>query len=186
MAAKKTAVKKKAAKKRKSAYVKKALPKKNIEGLEAIEENKVLNEEKGYKYHPSFCEMAGKLAKLGAIDEDFADFFNVNRSTIHRWRVRHPAFKKAIELSKEMANELVERSLFQRAIGYSHPEVRMFQHEGKIIKEETIKHYPPDTHAVKFWLYNREPDIWREKVDHEMTGKDGQSLIPSEIKVIYE
>jgi hypothetical protein len=38
------------------------------------------------------------------------------------------------------------------------------------------KYYPPDTTAAIFWLKNRQKDKWRDKVDHELTGKDGGAI----------
>jgi hypothetical protein len=32
------------------------------------------------------------------------------------------------------------------------------------------KYYPPDTTACIFWLKNRKPDEWRDKLDHEVGG----------------
>ncbi len=46
-------------------------------------------------------------------------------------------------------------------------------HEGKPVIVPTVKHYPPDTTACIFWLKNRQRDRWRDKQDHEHTGKDG-------------
>lgn len=39
-----------------------------------------------------------------------------------------------------------------------------------------LKYYPPDTTAAIFWLKNRQKDKWRDKVDHELTGKDGGAI----------
>lgn len=52
--------------------------------------------------------------------------------------------------------------LFQRAVGYSHPEEKVFQYNGEIITHMITKHYPPDTQAAQFWLRNRQPERWKE------------------------
>lgn len=43
---------------------------------------------------------------------------------------------------------------------------------------------PPDTTACIFWLKNRRSDLWRDKREHEHTGKNGgpidMTLGPSE------
>jgi hypothetical protein len=42
---------------------------------------------------------------------------------------------------------------------------------------ETMRHYPPDTTACIFWLKNRRPDLWRDKVHNEHTTPNGKPLI---------
>jgi hypothetical protein len=40
------------------------------------------------------------------------------------------------------------------------------------------EHVPPDVTAQIFWLKNRRRDEWRDKQEHEHTGKDGAALVP--------
>lgn len=74
----------------------------------------------------------------------------------------------AVREARQVADELVEASLFSRALGYSHPEEKVFQYEGQIVTHETIKQYPPDTQAAMFWLRNRQPARWKEKTDSDV------------------
>jgi hypothetical protein len=46
------------------------------------------------------------------------------------------------------------------------------------------EHCPPDTTACIFWLKNRRPDLWREKVLTEVSGPDG-GPIPTQINVNF-
>jgi hypothetical protein len=64
------------------------------------------------KYQPEFADQAAKLCMLGATDAALADFFKVSERTIERWRISEPEFCRALKRSKEMADSLVERSLF--------------------------------------------------------------------------
>ena len=34
---------------------------------------------------------------------------------------------------------------------------------------DVTKHYPPDPTAAIFWLKNRQPDTWRDKVEVDQT-----------------
>ena len=122
------------------------------------------------KYKDEYPKQAEKLCLLGATDEEIADFFEVNALTIYRWKAKHPDFCKALKAGKEHADERVERSLYQRAIGYTHDEDKIFNDGGKALIVPTKKHYPPDTTAGIFWLKNRRKDDWRDKVDHEHGG----------------
>ena len=63
--------------------------------------------------------------------------------------------------------------LFHRATGYEHPEDDIKSVNGEIVITPTVKHYPPDTTAAIFWLKNRRPDLWRDKVESALTGPGG-------------
>ena len=128
------------------------------------------------KYKPEYCEQGRKLALLGATDIQVADFFNVAESTIHLWKKEHPEFSESLKLAKKEVDQRVVESLFRRATGYSHPEEKVFNHQGEILIHDTTKHYPPDSTSMIFWLKNRQPDDWRDKTDHEHSGKDGNPI----------
>lgn len=120
-------------------------------------------------YKDAFVTQAEKLCELGATDEEIADFFEVNVATIYRWKNKHPDFCEALKAGKEKADERVERSLYQRAIGYTHDEDKIFNNNGEPMIVPTKKHYPPDTTAAIFWLKNRRKDDWRDKQEVENT-----------------
>ena len=111
------------------------------------------------------------LTRRGCTDKDLAEFFKVNVDTIHEWKKVHPEFSDSIKEGKHEADTVVERSLYERAKGYAHPEDKIFNNEGVPLIVPTTKHYPPDTTAAIFWLKNRRPEQWRDKVEHEHTGE---------------
>jgi hypothetical protein len=117
------------------------------------------------KYDQRFDEMAHKLCLLGATDADMADFFHVSESTINLWKLKHESFSESIRHGKMMADANMAERLYMRGMGYSHPEEKLFCHDGEIVRAETIKHYPPDTKANLAWLYNRRPDRWRNRIE---------------------
>lgn len=123
------------------------------------------------KYSPDILPQVRFLAKKGCTDKDLAEFFEVNIDTIHEWKKKHPEFSDTLKEAKLEADSAVERSLFERATGYSHPEDKIFQYEGCPVVVPTVKHYPPDTAAAIFWLKNRKPEQWREKIEHEHSGE---------------
>lgn len=100
---------------------------------------------------------------MGAIDQDLADFFNVQRSTISAWKNDYPAFKEALVSAKSDANAKVKRSLYERACGYQHAEDKIFLYEGKPVVVETVKNYPPEPRACEYWLNNRDSENWSSK-----------------------
>lgn len=116
-------------------------------------------------FRPEFSEQAYKLTLLGATDKELGDFFNVSEQTINAWKKRYPEFLESTTRGKQIADANVAERFYRRAMGYTHPEEKIFQHNGRVIRAETTKHYPPDTQAASLWLRNRQPDKWRDKQD---------------------
>lgn len=116
-------------------------------------------------YQPEFPEQATKLCRLGATDKELADFFKVSEVTLNAWKTKHPEFLKSLKAGKALSDAEVADKLFSRATGYSHPEVHVSNYQGVITLTPLTKRYPPDTTAAIFWLKNRRPDVWREKVE---------------------
>ena len=114
------------------------------------------------KYQEAYAEQARKLCLLGYTDAELADFFEVSESTIKK--------------GKAVADAEVSDRLYQRAMGFVAPDIDIRVIENRIVETPLEKYYPPDTTAAIFWLKNRQKDKWRDKVDHELTGKDGGAI----------
>lgn len=130
------------------------------------------------EFKQEYIEQAVKLCELGATDDEIANFFNVHRSTIYRWKLEYPDFCDAIKSAKENADERVERSLYQKATGYNVKQeqaikVKLEQHREGVEVVEVETHVPADTTAAIFWLKNRRKDQWRDKQDVQLTGANG-------------
>lgn len=130
--------------------------------------------------HP---ELAYRLsAILGATDAEMADFMDISLATLKNWKNQHPAFLAAIKTGKMGADAEVAERLRQRALGFEWDEdipikvKEVIYSDGKRVKEiETVvvktvhKVVPPDTTAGIFWLKNRRPNEWRDKIEFERT-----------------
>lgn len=130
-------------------------------------------------YKTTYAEQARKMCEAGATDEEIATFFKVHRSTIYRWKHQFPEFCDALKIGKQIADDRVMRSLYQRAIGYRHEAVKIFMPSGAAepVFADYIEEVAPDTTAAIFWLKNRRPDEWRDKQQHEHGGIDGAPLV---------
>jgi len=115
------------------------------------------------KYQKEFAEQARKLCLLGHTDKELAKFFEVHESTIHQWKHDFPEFSESINLGKSIADADVAEKLYHRAVGYSHPEVKVFCNEGVVTEHEVTKHYAPDVTAIAIWLKNRQKHLWNDK-----------------------
>ena len=129
-------------------------------------------------YTDKYAGQAYKLTLLGATDKELADFFDVCEDTINNWKVAFPEFFVSIKRGKIQADAEVAEKLYQRAKGYEHEEVKVFCQEGEIITHTIIKHYPPETAAIAFWLKNRRRKCtvpWQDS--HDFTS-DGEKIEP--------
>lgn len=135
-----------------------------------------LNMARPSKFKDEFIEQAQKLCRLGATDVEIADFIGVDVRTLYRWKGENEAFCQALKAGKDVADERVERSLFARANGYEHDEVDIRVVNGEVVQTQIRKFYPPDTTACIFWLKNRKPAGWREKIENVVMGPDGGDM----------
>src|SRR5271168_4889116 len=137
-------------------------------------------------YDPEVAYQARKLSQIGATDIELADFFGVCIDTIYRWKIE---FSEASKVGKGVADDRVERSLYQRSVGYSYEAVKIFMPAGakQPVYAPYREYVPPDTSAASLWLRNRRKDEWRDKQSHQHAGPDGgpitlEALIMARIK----
>ncbi len=111
----------------------------------------------------------------------------ITTDTYHRWIKEKSDFSDSIKKAKGEFNTLIadeaKKSLMKKIRGYEVEETRtvFVDKDGKPkIKEKisTIKHYQPDTGAIIFALTNRDADDWKNKLNTELTGKDGKDIMP--------
>jgi len=128
-------------------------------------------------YKKEYNEQVEKLCKLGATDKDIADFFNVCIATITNWKKKDKEFLAALKKGKQIADMNVAESLYKRATGYEHDDVELKVvslggNMGSQVEEvKVVKHYPPDPTSMIFWLKNRNPAQWRDRVEHNFDGE---------------
>ncbi len=95
------------------------------------------------KYKPEYTELAGNLALLGLTDAEMAGFFGVVESTLNKWKLDYPEFSESLKEGKEPADGKVARKLYTEALA------------GNVT-------------AMIFWLKNRQPTRWRDRVPEGM------------------
>jgi hypothetical protein len=118
------------------------------------------------KFQASFVALGAKLCQEGATDAELAKAFDCDVTTLWRWRSAHPEFRNAIQMAKNVADARVERSLFQRACGYSFDTVKVMQHDGRPVVVDIVEQVPADVAAAFIWLKNRQPQHWRDRHEH--------------------
>lgn len=118
---------------------------------------------------------------LGLTDKQMGQFFGVTEQTLHNWKNEHPDFFEALKMGKFYADSKVAESLYNRATGYSHKAVKIFNNAGTPMLVEYEERFPPDPTSMIFWLKNRQPELWRDKRDFTASGEDDE--MPERIEV---
>ncbi|MDR0439851.1 MAG: hypothetical protein LBI59_02545 [Candidatus Accumulibacter sp.] len=120
-------------------------------------------------YRAAYVEQARRLAMLGQTDKEMAEFFGVNEATLHRWKHAHKDFCESLKSGKELADSRVAESLYKAALGESVviDEREQTNADSSVIRTKEIKQVPPSTTAMIFWLKNRQPDKWRDRIEHQ-------------------
>ena len=121
-------------------------------------------------------------ARDGLTDEQIAKNIGIAVRTYYEWQERFPQFRQAIKKGKAPVDIEVENALLKRALGYEYEETiteieeveegRQKKHIRRI-----RKHMPPDVGAIVFWLKNRKPGKWRDKI--EAAPETGNELLQS-------
>lgn len=105
-------------------------------------------------------------ARDGLSDEQIAHNMGISRSTLSEWKNKYSDIADTLKKTKEIVDREVENALFKRAMGYKYDEVTY--ERGEEVKRVT-KEVAPDTTAQIFWLKNRKPAEWRDKVEQQQT-----------------
>jgi len=118
------------------------------------------------KYDDSFPEIAEGYARRGLSDADIAKNLGISKDAYYRYQKVYPDFYDALKRGKRPANIIVENALFKRCCGYDieepTKETYVDDQGKKHVKTKTVKkHIYPDVSAIRFWLINREPDLWK-------------------------
>lgn len=91
-------------------------------------------------------------ARNGLTNEQIASNMEVAVSTLWEWRKKSSKISNALKIGKEEADLQVENALHKAAL------------EG-------------NTTAMIFWLKNRKPENWRDKIQQEITTESAVKLV---------
>lgn len=119
---------------------------------------------------------------LGCSNADLGRIFDVPETTITYWLKVHPTFRQAVYDGRDGADEKVTASLYQRACGYSHPDVHISNYKGVITITPIVKHYPPEVGAAIFWLNNRQRGRWQAHPENNTATNDLGAALAQIIK----
>lgn len=136
------------------------------------------------------AEMAPRLT-----DAEMAKEMGISPSTYYDWLKKHPEMSEAVTRARTGAdaranNESVERSLLETALGgvrvLKKPmklKSTSFDARGRRVEKEKIVYadeevyIQPNVKAQIFWLTNREPERWRNRVEAVLPGANEMQII---------
>lgn len=121
-------------------------------------------------------------AMNGLTLDDIAHNLGITRQTLNQYKNKHEELKKALDTGREVADIRVENALYKRATGFTRLEQKIIT--ARTPDGETIpqivnfeKYYPPDVSAITWWLKNRKPDVWRDKIEEAMEISEVQDIL---------
>lgn len=137
-------------------------------------------------YQDAFPETVRRLCLLGHTDTEVAAFFGVKIDTIADWDAAHPEFFQARAHARDLADADVASSLFQRAVGYEHPDTHVGLSQGAAILTPITRIVPPDVDAQRWWLKNRQPARWRDRTEVEQSGAVTLGVLAIPMKAVID
>ena len=102
------------------------------------------------------------MARDGLTQQQIADNLGINVDTLIEYKKKYTDFSEALKKGKEVVDIEVENALLKRALGYKYDEVT---YENGIETKRVTKEVQPDTTAQIFWLKNRKPNNWKDRVE---------------------
>jgi len=128
-------------------------------------------------YSPACIPKVKQMAQSGMTDWEISRALGISNGTFFHWKMIYPELMEASIEGKEAVDKRVERCLYEKAIGYRWVEKQQVVIIDPITGEDVIreieveKHMPPDNTAMIFWLKNRRSDLWRDRIEHDVSGK---------------
>lgn len=110
------------------------------------------------------------MLERGARDLEIAAELGISVDSLQRWKKANAEFCGLLKNWKDQAIEMVEKSLYLQAIGYSY-KVPEYDKDGNVTgyKTELIK---PNLGAAIFFLKNKKPSEWRDKPELDGEGQE--------------
>lgn len=120
-----------------------------------------------------------KLAAKGLSNNQIIDALPISRDTFYKRLKEDPYFSYCLYKHRGIAVNEVESALKKAAVGFEYLE----QHatpSGKVVT--ILKAKTPDTAAIKFFLTNRNPEEWQNKVESKLVAAQTMESIKFSIK----
>ena len=131
-------------------------------------------------FWPDRIDHVRAIAMRGYTDDEMASVMGVSSDLLASWKAYYPMLAKAIEEGRTKADAEVVAALHRNAVGYSRTvdEVVRSRRGAQVLQID--KFYPGETSAQKYWLSNRNPSHWGEKL--QVGGDRSPGATPIQVK----
>lgn len=125
---------------------------------------------KSYRYwlQPDNLMLVAGWARTGYSIGDIARMMGVSNNVFRRWFDKFPKFRRAVKTNKDVVDYKVENALLKSALGYTTKESRVLvtMRHGKVVetqRETLTRDIAPQIGAIRMWLLNRQPEVWKNE-----------------------
>lgn len=113
-------------------------------------------------------------ARDGLTEDQIAKNMGISPKTLYNWKTSKLLILQALKKGKEVIDFEVENALLKRALGYTITiEEEKIDKYGDVHILKKNVHIPADTTAQIFWLKNRKPNKWKDRVE---TNEDKEAV----------
>ena len=120
-----------------------------------------------------------KLAAKGLNNAQMAKALCIGNRTFYDWRDKYPQFMHALNKYRGVADIFVENALYNTATGYAYQEQQV-SNRGDVVTVN--KWQPGNASAQIFYLKNRMPDRYKDKVETVHSAGAGMEAITFTLK----
>ena len=152
------------------------------------------------RYNPKLHPIVVKLMMQNGMGrKQIVETLGMSDETFNKWMHKYPDFKKAVQEGRKPIDENVVNALYKSAIGYEYYEIQYEPKKltakereeaedngrypkNKLVKTKVVKkRMYPNVIAQIFWLKNRLPEMWRDKVDTQVFGEITYKVQPLQL-----
>ena len=132
---------------------------------------------------PAILQEIREYAESGCTLKQIARRLLVCESTLYKWSVKFPEVAEVIAEGNKVADDRVEKSLYDLCFPRDVREVVVEQDNGGQVIKRTIrtKHIPANATAIQYWLQNRRRDDWKS---HQSLEFSGNTAVP--VQIVYD
>lgn len=127
-------------------------------------------------YDPEILPRIEELCLKGLNNKQIAASIGISEKTFYEWKRDFSGFSHSLKKYRGLADVEVENALYKSAVGFNFTESKKERRKtGKnedgtdkyelVLTEELVKHIPGVSAAQIFYLKNRMPDRYRDKVE---------------------
>lgn len=138
-------------------------------------------------YNPEMLPRLEQLCLQGLNNKEIAKSLGIGEKTFYEWIDRYPQFSHSLKKYRGLADIEVENALYKAAIGFNFTErereARKIDGVYTLVTTKEIdKHIPGNSVAQIFYLKNRMPDRYKDKIETQISLANDISQIAFVIK----